>query len=238
VAFYAHTDGRRAHLCTTDGRTWDVGDLVDAALGPDGRVWFADAHVLRVAAPPNWVDREAWRNDPVAVDEGMAPRTLCVGHSWVFVGRRDGRLIRIPPDGGTAVGWPLLKMPVAGLALSPDESRLLVGGEGGEVRLVDPATGAVVEIPDAHRADVPAVAFGRHFFVTGSADRRVRLWTPDGQPIATLRMQGPVRKVLLSDDERSLLVLVEGERAVRRWRLDVLFEEWRALDVGADLPPV
>ena len=45
----------------------------------------------------------------------------------------------------------------------------LAGGEGGEVRLVDPATGAVTEVPDAHREAVPAVAFGRTFFVTGSA---------------------------------------------------------------------
>jgi hypothetical protein len=45
-------------------------------------------------------------------------------------------------------------------------------------------------------------------------------------------MQGPVKKVLLSDDESSLLVLVEGERAVRRWNLDVLFREWAALGLA------
>jgi hypothetical protein len=66
----------------------------------------------------------------------------------------------------------------------------------------------------------------------------VRLWTLDGRPLATLRMQGPVRKVLLSDDERSLLVLVEGERAVRRWRLGDLFQGWRAHGLGDDPPPV
>jgi hypothetical protein len=34
------------------------------------------------------------------------------------------------------------------------------------------------------------------------------------------------------------LVLVEGERAVRRWRLGDLFQEWRAHGLGGDLPPV
>jgi WD40 repeat protein len=147
-------------------------------------------------------------------------------------------VVRVDAATGSATEWPLLTTPADGLAVSPDGTRLLVGGEDGEVRLVDIETGAATVVPDAHRADVPAVAFGRHFFVTGSADRRVRLWTLDGRPLATLRMQGPVRKVLLSDDERSLLVLVEGERAVRRWRLGDLFQEWRAHGLGGDLPPV
>src|SRR6185369_338946 len=120
----------------------------------------------------------------------------------------DGMVVRIDPASGAATEWHLLSTPADGLVLSQDESRLLVGGEGGEVLLVDVETGAATAVPEAHRADVPAVAFGRHLFVTGSADRRVRLWTPDGRPLATFRMQGPVRKVLLSDDERSLLVLV------------------------------
>jgi len=179
-----------------------------------------------------------WQNDPEWAPKGLQVRSLTAGRRWVFIGRRDGMVIRVDPATGSATEWPLLATPADGLAVSPDESRLLVGGEGGEVRLVDVDTGAVTVVPDAHRADVPAVAFGRHFFVTGSADRRVRLWTPDGRPLATLRMQGPVKKVLLSDDERSLLVLVEGERAVRRWRLDDLFQEWRALGLGGDLPPV
>jgi hypothetical protein len=227
------------------GPRWDVcaRSLKATCFAPDGRIWVLDKDCLLKAALPGAAPYVApiqtvWRNDPEWAAKGLQLRSLTAGRRWVFVGRRDGMVVRVDAATGSATEWPLLTTPADGLAVSPDGTRLLVGGEDGEVRLVDIETGAATVVPDAHRADVPAVAFGRHFFVTGSADRRVRLWTLDGRPLATLRMQGPVRKVLLSDDERSLLVLVEGERAVRRWRLGDLFQEWRAHGLGGDLPPV
>jgi serine/threonine protein kinase/WD40 repeat protein len=239
VAIYAHDSARSpVFLRTTAGTQWEVKAqcLQDTRVGPDGRLWTLESDRLKEGDITSSKNRTVWRNDLVAMSVGMVLRTMAVGGGSVFVGRRDGRLFRIDPATGTASAWPLLDTPVAGLALSPDESRLLAGGEGGEVLLVDPATGKAIAIPDAHRGAVPGVAFGRHFFVTGSADRRVRLWTPSGEPIATLRMQGPVRKVLLSEDESSLLVLVEGERAVRRWKLDALFREWAALGLTNPFP--
>ncbi|HVK12357.1 MAG TPA: serine/threonine-protein kinase [Gemmataceae bacterium] len=233
--------GGDAALAATDGKRWEPRDLQAAAFGPDGRLWILDADGLRESTPPAWADRVAWRNDPDRARAGMVPRCLAVGRDRVAVGLRDGSLVVIDPATGAATDRPLLTTPLAGVAIAPDGRRLVAGGEAGEVRLVDAASGTATEIPEAHRGPVPAVAFGRRFFVTGSADRRVRLWTPAGEPIATLRMAGPVRKTLLSGDGRSLLVLVEGERAVRRWRLDVLFREWASLGlqgegsgVGAD----
>jgi WD40 repeat protein len=221
-------------LSPTEGPYWEItaGNLKAAKFGPDGRFWVLDDDGLHEATPQGKTNRAVWQNDPEWAPKGLQLRSLAAGRRWVFVGRRDGMVIRVDPATGAATQWALLKTPVDGLALSPDETQLLVGGESGEVRLVDVATGVPTVIPDAHRSDVPATAFGKHMLVTGSADRRVRLWTAQGQPVATLRMQGPVKKVLLSDDESSLLVLVEGERAVRRWKLDVLFREWTALGIA------
>jgi serine/threonine protein kinase/WD40 repeat protein len=233
---YVRQTGRR-DILTVAGRGQTAGSsIVDARFGPDGRVWFIENHVLRCMGANHKSDTAVWQNDPDAADDGNNFRTIAVGRAGVFVGRRDGRLFRVAPETKGVTGWPLFEMPVSGIALSPDESRLLVGGGGGEVRLVDLFTGEAAVVADAHRAAVPGVAYGKHFFVTGSADRRVRLWRLDGQPIATLRMRGPVRKISLSNDERSLLVLVEGERAVRRWRLDLLFQEWRNLGLADGLP--
>jgi WD40 repeat protein len=74
------------------------------------------------------------------------------------------------------------------------------------------------------------------WFATGSADRTVKLWDAAGRPVLTLRTGGGVRKVAVSTDGQLLTVLVDGERAVRRWRLDHLRNELTALGLELGLP--
>jgi hypothetical protein len=54
--------------------------------------------------------------------------------------------------------------------------------------------------------------------------------------VLTLRAGGGVRKVAVSSDGRLLTVLIDGERAVRRWRLDRLREALAALGLDPGLP--
>lgn len=83
----------------------------------------------------------------------------------------------------------------------------------------------VWRVREAHTAAVTGVGVADSGLVaSGSADRTVRLWTPAGVPILTLRFHAAVRKVVLTPDGRDLFVLVAGDRAVRRWRLDRLAE--------------
>jgi hypothetical protein len=206
-------------------------DVSGLGYGPDGRLWVIGDHRVRVAATPNDA-ADVWRNDPASEAAGHTLKSVAPGHGFALVGRRDGRVFRVAPGRGLTDSWPAAESAVLGLAVSADGARAVAGGERGEVRLLDLGTGAVIDLPDAHRGGVPAVALGRRLLVTGSADRRVRLWTAAGAPIATLPVGGCVVKVLLSADEASLLVQVQGERAVRRWRLDVLFREWAELGLG------
>jgi WD40 repeat protein len=227
-----------------------VDHLVAAQFGPDGRLWvLSDDRLRETAVPPGapagdrpeaqWDGPVRWENDPAAARLGMAAKCLAVGRRHVLVGRRDGRLFRIDPAGpGPVTSWEVCETAIRGVALSPDETRAVVGGDRGEVRLVDLATGVVAPLPDAHRQAVPGVAFGPGLVVSGSADGRVRLWTDAGAPIAAFRLPAPVRTVHLSADGRSLLALVEAERGVRRWRLDVLFKAWADMGLADGLPPL
>ena len=234
---YSVDRGDLLSLDTSDGTRFESPKPFTGRFGPDGRLWLlSEDGTLREATPPRWDCREVWRNDPTSVIGGVVPKSLAVGPECVLVGRRDGRLFRIDAATATAMSWPLCASCVTALDFGPEGDRAVAGSEAGEVWLVDPRTGEATEVADAHRAAVTSLVLRRNLLVTASADRRVRLWTPDGQPIATLTMRGPVTKVLLSSDGRSLLVQVQGERAVRRWRLDLLAREWAALGLSPGIP--
>jgi hypothetical protein len=51
-----------------------------------------------------------------------------------------------------------------------------------------------------------------------------------------LTQSRPVRRVFLSADGRTLTILAEGERGVRRWRLDHLRTDLAALGLDAVMP--
>jgi WD40 repeat protein len=210
------------------GRRLEVTEPNDLRFGPDSRLWVLEAHRVRVGSVADGAP-VVWRNDAASTEAGADLKCVAPGRGFTLVGRRDGRVIRLDPQGAELGSWQVMESAVLSAAVSPGESRAAAGGERGEVRLIDVAGGKVTDLPDAHRLAVRTVAYGPDFFVTGSADRRVRLWTLAGEPIATLQMRGPVHKVLVSARGDSLLVQVEGERAVRRWRLDVLFRAWAAL---------
>jgi WD40 repeat protein len=207
-----------------------VPSLADVRFGPDGRLWVLEDQRLRVGSI-----RDApvvWTNDAAAQAAGMALTCVAPGPHGTLVGRRDGRVIDLDPTGRERAARPVTDARIHAIAVSPAGDVGVAGGARGEVKLIDLETGHVTEVPTGHRAAVNSAAWGPGFFVTGSDDRRVRLWTSAGELLASFEMSGPVRKVMVSANGESLLVHVEGEQAVRRWRLDVLFREWTALGLG------
>lgn len=222
VAWAGH-NGRFEVVIASPGGEAAADRVSDLRYGPDGRLWAADAHKVRVWTIPGWSETVAFENDPQAAATGMVARAVAPGMRHTLVGRRDGRVFRLAGPGGGAASWAALPSPVTAIALSPDETRAVVGGEGGRLALLDPADGRVTPLPDAHRDDVRSVAFGpAGWFVTGSADGTAKVWAADGRPVLTLRAGGDVRTVAVDRTGDVLTVLVDGERGLRRWRLDLL----------------
>jgi serine/threonine protein kinase/WD40 repeat protein len=221
----------------SDGDRWMPDHFHTACFGSDGRLWLMDNHELQqLLAGHKYL--VVWKNDAISEQAGMLIRSIAGGRKYLLAGRRDGMLFRIDTARMTASNWQVSSGALDAVAISSDDSRGSVGDENGLVALIDLETGKITSIPEAHSAPVRSIASGPGFLATGSADSTVRLWFADGRPLATLRMNGPVRKVLLSEDGRSLLVHIEGERAVRRWRMDLLFREWQAMGLGDGLPPL
>jgi WD40 repeat protein len=209
--------------------------LVDLKFAPDGRAWAADDNRVTVYTPPRWDATEVFRNDADARVLGMSFRAVVTGAGRVLVGRRDGRVIALDPANGRPGREWMTDQPVTALAQSADERSAVVGGEGGGVWVLRP-DGVVLPLA-AHRDAVRGVAVGPGgLIVTGSADRTVKVWGADLKPALTLRVGGGVRQLALSDDGRRLTVLVDGERAVRQWRLDRLRREIATL--GLDPGPL
>jgi WD40 repeat protein len=223
--------GRGEKVLTDHFGGVDTDRVTDLRFGPDGRLWATDANRVRAWTLPGWGEARPLENDPTAVAGGVVFRAVAPGRTTTLVGRRDGRVYQLPA-GRASHPFPA---PVTALALAGDETRGVVGGEGGEVVVLDLTGGAVRPIPHAHRDAVRAAAFAPgDWLVTGSADGTAKFWAADGTPLLTLHTGGGVRKLALGADGTRLTMLVDGERAVRRWRLDRLRAELGAL--GLDWP--
>lgn len=204
---------------------------VGVRFSPDGRAWVADEDRVSVYTPPRWTKAVVYENDEAALQRGMSLRAIAVNGRAVVVGRRDGRVLALDPiDGRVANTWET-GQPVT--AITQGGNGVVVGGESGGVRLIRTGESEVAVRADAHRDAVRGIAVGPEgLIVTGSADGTVKLWDSDLKPVLTLRVGGGVRQLALSDDGRRLTVLVDGERGVRQWRLDLLKREFAALGLN------
>jgi WD40 repeat protein len=92
-----------------------------------------------------------------------------------------------------------------------------------------PSGEVLCEYPQHEAAVTSAVFPGSDLVATGSRDGQVRFFRRDGEKLFSLPAPGPVRKLACSPDGSHLAVLVEGERFVRQWRLDLLAARFRLL---------
>ena len=213
-----------------------VTDLDDLRFGPGDRLWVVAGDGVTSWSEAGGRDRTFAHPDAA---RGVRYRCVAPGRGVVLAGRSDGAIDRLPAGGGPpAASYPVLTGRVTAVGLRADERLAAVGGAAGEVKLVRPETGEViVDLPDAHRDAVQSVAFGPGgWFATGSRDRTVRVWDAAGRLVLALPQTRPVARVFVSADGRTLTVLAEGERGLRRWRLDHLREGLAGLGLDLEFP--
>jgi WD40 repeat protein len=240
----AAPDGRRVafaaggrpdqRLAAVGGGEVPAADVNDLRFAPDGRLWAADAHRVRVFDLPGWAEACRLENGPAERAAGMVFRAVAPGRRHALVGRRDGAVFLLDDAGPPRAEWRPGVRAVTALALSPDEGRAAVGGEDGEVVLLDLPAGTPTRLPGGHDGAVRAAAFGPGgWLTTAGDDGAVRVWSAAGEPVVTLREGGPVRGLAVAPDGAWLLARVDGERGLRRWRLDRLRAELAGLGLPA-----
>jgi WD40 repeat protein len=214
-------------------------DLRALSFGPDGRLWVATEYELWAFGLPGWRETARWSD---ASDDTRSTRALysvAAGADAVLAGRRNGQVLRFDPAGRLHDTWSVGDAPMTAMDLDEPSGLAVAGDERGRVWVLRVPSGEVaVQLTTAHRDGVDAAALspGGRLVATGGRDRAVRLWRPDGTPVLTLRMAGPVAMLAFTPDGHELYVLVSGERGVRRWHLGRLADGLRTagIDPGID----
>jgi WD40 repeat protein len=159
-------------------------DVADVRFGPDGRLWVADAHRIRVLSPGTQTEETALTNDPEGQDAGMVFRAVAPGPA--HPGRPQGRASVLARRAGRA-GRDLATAEVVRDRAGPVVRREPGGGRKRERR------GGAAE-PARRRGDPhPGRAPGRRP-VGGIRPRRVgghRVGRRDGENLVPGRNAGP-----------------------------------------------
>lgn len=177
----------------------------------------------------------AWReltDKPVRSTGSVS--SLSVGNDEALVGRNDGTLARYSAAGNLLRVDLIANSAITGLA--HDAGRIIAGTAAGGILILN-GERIMLTIPQAHADTIWAVAIGPDgWFATGSGDRQVRVWDAQGQVMFALLQTRPVRRLFWIDGGRTLVILSEGERGVRRWHLDTLKSEFRRIGIAPCLP--
>ena len=250
-------------FATTGGdgvvRVWDAsGRLVHrrtvAAAHLSGLQYSADGHRIVVserAGKVRWLDATRLTQIGRPMDIGGSILT------FALAGRDGSRVLAVtytpqPPKPNetypTAQRWVLADAAtgmvrrgrtelenVSAADLSPDSTRIALGGSDGTVELLDATTGDRIRTPDSgHDSAVVSVAYSptSKYFVTGAQDGSVSLWNGrDGELLGSVHAQprrsgvgaGPARRTDGADRQPAGTVLRVGHptRAPGRIRLHV-----------------
>jgi WD40 repeat protein len=210
--------------------------------GPDGRLWGAVEDEVRV-----WDARGrpllTWSNRLMGQLIGKAAiYAISAGQHWAVAGGRDGLVHLLHgTDARREAGAIVSQAPVRAVALNGAETVVAAGSEKGELCLVAlPGCEELARVA-GHGDRVQALSWSGNLLASGSRDQTVKLWRCDGgvmEEVLTLRQAAPVRWLAFHPDGVRLFVLLDGERAVRVWHLDLLRARLAELNLDRGLETV
>lgn len=163
-------------------------------------------------------------NDLTLTDEGVIYFTdPAFQRSAAPGGQPETRVYRLGADGVTVVD-DSIKNP-NGISLSPAQDRLYVagGGEQGTLRaypIVDGVPGEGIDIADLSVPDGMAVDCLGNIYATEHGLKRVRVFTPEGEQIATISVDAKITNAAFGGPERKTLYLT-GAGAIWSIQLEV-----------------
>ncbi len=199
-------------------------DTRDLRFSSAGQLWAAGADMV-----VTWPD---------GVHEVSIPRSgvrsFVIHGECALVGYDDGLITCHSASGELIRSHHPTTEPIMGLA---QEGDLVIAGTASGDLLMMRGDQSPQTISRAHDDAIWAVSIGpRGWFATGASDRLVKVRDDRGQPVLTLPQTRPVRRLFWSADGHTLSVLAEGERGIRRWRLDRLRSEIADLGIDCSLP--
>lgn len=205
----------------------------DAKISPDGRRLLVRSRIDQLRL---W-DRQARR--------GIGELRLGGAISKLFASWETNRLVTLTEESGPGISdqrlsvWELKGLrlmaeekhlddkKIVVLRVFPNDPRLFLGFDNGQVSIRDLNTWGELTTFEAHRDWVSDVQILRHsgneWLLTASNDRSLRIWAGDGSHLSRLQRghREPINQVTASEDGR--YVISKGERGeIKVWSLPQL----------------
>jgi WD40 repeat protein len=170
-----------------------------------------------------WSNSESARN--LNVSQILA---IGVGKSLLATSSRDGMVRLHRADDGSVVKTIHDPTHVTALQMIGD-STLMMGDERGGIRVIRLPEGDEIGLYQEHTDEISGIVIdeSRRLVVTACRGGQVHLWkqTQEGklESWASLGpLSGPIKRLMLSDDGNTLMLLVDGESASRTLKLDLV----------------
>lgn len=223
-----------------DAQQRDLSNPSQIQFGPDGKsLWCVSAdEVLIQYSLPDLTEQWRWSNaDFVQLLGRGGIVSLVPGARQVVAGTSGDQIIRMVAG---AREFPTMWRAASGVtsvALSADEALAYLGTADGKVFWLNLKGGHELEKIGSHADVVTSVVLmaSQGLLATSSRDKTIQLWQqrgPEWVKLLTLRASGAIDRMRVSGDGSRLIAHIQGEPALRVWRLDLLRARLR--DLGLD----